>query len=81
MGCLQNNSDYCVQHPNDHQLQCFPEYSSNANIYYGAWVIVIAIIGVIGNGLTLIAIPIASKHKRLTFLYYNLENKQSNGYF
>jgi hypothetical protein len=64
---------------------CFPkDVSRTFAISTGVWAIVMAITGILGNLLTLLAIPYAAKHRRLIFSQLITPDKirlisQSNG--
>ena len=76
IACNRNNSNniyqlskFCVNDSNVNGLyECLPNDLENCpyRIALGCWAIIVMIIGVLGNMLTLLALPYAAKRKRYT---------------
>ena len=55
---------------------CIPKEDKKYRMVLGIWALVIAIIGILGNILTLLAIPYAARKKRYIIINYITSNKR-----
>ena len=60
---FQNWSDFCLTNSNDFKDKCFP-LDHEVMFAEGIWVIINAMIGVTGNLLTILAIPLAARNNQ-----------------
>ena len=63
-GDFLNISDICLKHPDKFPENCFPKELNELSIAVGIWCTINAIIGFLGNLLTILAIPYAAKKNK-----------------
>ena len=71
--CLQNISKICVEEPYTEEYPCYPDYLKKVGTYFGIWCLFISFLGMIGNLLTMLAIPYAANRKKYVILDFIFE--------
>ena len=61
---LEEFSDFCLTPNNSFEQQCFPSENEALRFAAGVWSIIFGIVGLVGNLLTIIAIPYAAKNNQ-----------------